>query len=137
MKAIIAATVLCFASSASAQEMTPVFHNGSRALFTRDKGKVEIRYDIPKRGLSVREGTLLFSGTWDGRGNYSGVAFTFKRGCEPAEYPVTGKDTPDGIVLVGAAPVRDPRGCTVLGSSSTGANARLVFEYEFEFDSGD
>lgn len=132
MKLTLVVIAACFASAASAQEMTLLFHNGSRALFTRDNNKVEIRYDAPKRGLPVREGTLLFTGASDSKGNYRGVAYTFKRGCDPAPYPVTGKDVAGGIILMGAAPVRDPHGCAITGSTRTSSNARLVFDYEIE-----
>ena len=61
------------------QEMAPVFHNGSRAIFTRsDDGHVETRYNAPRPGLPVQPGTLLFSGTYDTKhGLYSGVAYMF------------------------------------------------------------
>jgi len=130
VNSIVAALVL--SSPASAQEMTLLFHNGSRTIYTRDKGRVEIRYETPKAGLSVKEGTLLFSGVSDSRGNYSGTAYTFKSGCEPAPYPVAGKESGPGIVLVGVAPRRASHSCAIIGDTVTGKNARLVFEYEAE-----
>jgi hypothetical protein len=116
------------------QEMAPVFHNGSRAIFTRSgDGHVEIRYDAPRQGLPVQPGTLLFSGTYDTKHElYSGVAYIFKRGCEPTPYPVAGTNAGPGIVLIGAAPRRDPHSCAILGATLSGENARLVFEYERE-----
>ena len=115
-----------------AQEKTILQHNGSLVLMTREKGHVEIRYETPREGLSLQQGTLLFSGNNDGRGNYIGTAYTFKRGCQPAPYLVVGKEAGPGIVLVGSAPQRDPRSCDVVASAATGKNARLVFEYEPE-----
>jgi hypothetical protein len=117
---------------AGAQEMAPVLHNGSLALITKNDGHVEIRYETPRPGLPVVAGTLLFSGKVDGRGSYTGTAYVFKRGCEPAPYAVAGKDSDPGIVLMGVAPRRDPRSCAVIGDASQGKNARLVFEYERE-----
>lgn len=122
---------VAMALPATAQEMGPLFHNGSRTLFTRNNGHVEIRYETPRPGLPVREGTLLFAGTYE-RGYYSGTAYTFKRGCEPAPYAVAGKDSGPGIVLVGVAPRRDSRSCAVIGDSASGNNSRLVFEFETE-----
>jgi len=129
---LLAVCLSAAAMPATAQEMGPIFHNGSRALFTRDNGHVEIRYDSPRPGLPVREGTLLFEGTYDKRGFYSGTAYTFKRGCEPAPYAVAGKDSGPGIVLMGVAPHRDPHSCAVIGDSVSGRNSRLVFEFEPE-----
>jgi hypothetical protein len=112
--------------------MGPLLHNGSVTLFTRNNGHVEIRYETPRPGLAVREGTLLFSGTYDQLGYYSGTAYTFKQGCEPAPYAVAGKDSGPGIVLVGVAPRRDPHSCAVTGDAVNGKNSRLVFEFEPE-----
>lgn len=116
---------------ATAQEMGPLFHNGSRTIFTRNNGHVEIRYETPRPGLPVREGTLLFAGTYE-RGYYSGTAYIFKQGCEPVPYAVAGKDSGPGIVLVGVAPRRDPHSCAVIGDTVSNKNSRLVFEFEIE-----
>ncbi|MCC8957611.1 hypothetical protein H8B02_30520 [Bradyrhizobium sp. Pear77] len=132
MKNIVCAIAVLVNSSASAQEMAPIFHNGSRGIITRDKGIVEIRYETPRSGLPVKEGTVLFSGRWDEHGNYEGVAYTFKRGCDPAPYRVTGKDAGPGIILTGIPPRRDPHGCAVIGTNATVKHSRLVFEYEIE-----
>jgi hypothetical protein len=120
------------ATPAASQEMTLVFHNGSRTLFTRDNGHVEIRYETPRAGLPVSAGTLLFEGQYDGRGSYTGTAYLFKRGCEPIPYAVAGKESGPGIVLMGVSPRRDPRSCAIIGDTANGKNSRLVFEYEFE-----
>lgn len=104
---------------ATAQEMGALFHNVSRTIFSRNNGHVEIRYDAPRPGLPVREGTLLLSGTYE-RGSYFGTAYIFKRGCEPLPYAAAGKDSDPGIVLVGVAPRRDPRSCAVIGDTVSG-----------------
>jgi len=138
MKIVACAVAIFATSSAIAQEkiheMAPIFHNGSRFLITKDtvtktRGAVEIRYETPRAGLPVKEGQILFSGTTDYRGSYKGTAFTFKAGCEPAGYAVTGADAGPGIILTGLAPRRDPNGCAVIGSSNS-RHSRLVFEYE-------
>jgi hypothetical protein len=121
---------ICF--GAGAQEMTILQHNGSLMLMTRDKGHVEIRYETPRMGVPVLQGALLFSGTFDGRGIFAGTAYTFKRGCSPAPYPVVGQEAGPGIILIGDAPQRKPGSCDVLGNVSQGKNAKLVFEYEPE-----
>ena len=86
-------------SAETPQQMMPVFHNGSRAIFTKnDDGHVEIRYDAPRPGLPVESGTLLFSGTFDIKtGRYLGTAYIFKRGCVPAPHAVTGREHGPGI----------------------------------------
>jgi len=112
--------------------MGPIYHNGSRAIITRDKGLVEVKYETPRPSLSVKPGTLLFSGTWDGRGNYQGAAYTFKRGCDPAPYPVTGREGGPGIIMSGVAPHRDAQGCSFIGATANSKHSRLVFEYEME-----
>jgi hypothetical protein len=120
-------------SAELSQETMPVFHNGSRAIFTRTDGHVEIRHDLPRPGSPVQSGTLLFSGNYDTKtGRYAGTAYVIKRGCEPAPYAVIGKESGPGIVMIGIAPMRDPRSCALTGETFNGKNARLVFEYERE-----
>jgi hypothetical protein len=80
--------------------------------------------------LPVVEGTIVFKGTRDGHGNYFGTAYTFKKGCDAAPYPVAGKDTGGVIVLTGAAPHRDPHSCAIIGDTQYGKNSRLAFEFE-------
>ena len=132
---LVAASLLLSlaASSAMSQEMTLLFHNGSRTLFTKsEKGQVEIRYETPRPGLPVTEGALLFSGRADANGSYTGTAYTFKRGCEPAPYSVAGKEAGPGIILVGIAPRRDHSSCAIVGDTLVGKHTKLIFEYEME-----
>lgn len=105
-------------------------HNNSQMLISEWKdGAVEITYDVPRPGLPVAQGTLLFQGNVRG-GRYSGTAYAFKTGCAPAPYAVTGMrdDKRNVIVLTGAAPRRDPRSCELVGESDRSALARLVFD---------
>jgi len=92
---------------ALADGMAPMAHNGSVVLMTEEKGRVEIKYATPRSGLSVKEGTVLFVGSLNGRGEYADTAYTFKKDCPPAPYPVAGKVTDRGITLIGNAPRRD------------------------------
>lgn len=93
-----------------------------------------ISYKMPKRSIAktVRQGDVMFQGKpWENQPNarIEGTAFTFKKGCEPAPYRVTGNVTFDGqgIVLEGAAPVRDKKSCAIKGYSRTSGNAHLEF----------
>jgi hypothetical protein len=80
-------------------------------------------------GLPVAQGTVLFRGVRDGV-RYSGTAYTFKAGCSPAPYAVTGvKDQKkETIVMTGAAPRRDPHSCSVVGDLAQSGSAKLVFD---------
>lgn len=111
-------------------------HNNSQVLISEWKdGTVEIAYDVPRPGLPVARGTLLFQGVRNGV-RYSGTAYTFKVGCAPAPYAVTGiKDQKrQTIVLNGLAPHRDPHSCAVFGDSTRSGNAKLVFDTRFYGD---
>lgn len=106
-------------------------HNGSTVLVDETRGRIV--YDEPKAAITgtVRSGTLLFEGRFSGR-RINGTAYVFKKGCEPAAYPVSGvmESNPNGlgsrIVLTGPAPKRDKASCAIIGT--TGAHSRLVFE---------
>lgn len=106
-------------------------HNGSAMVLEQSAGRIV--YDEPKAAIAgtVRRGTVLFEGRFAGK-RISGTAYVFKKGCEPAPYPVSGviEDNPRGfgarIVLTGPAPRRDRASCAIIGT--TGAHSRLVFE---------
>lgn len=108
--------------------MELVWHNGSGMRLDYERGT--ITYGDPKDSLAglVETGTVLFRGTIVSQGVVSGMAFTFKRGCDPAPYRVWGEfdSKSDKLVLTGAAPVRD--GCEVTGYSGASPNGRLVFD---------
>jgi hypothetical protein len=115
---------------ALADGMAPMAHNGSVVLMTEEKGRVEIKYATPRSGLSVKEGTVLFTGSLNDRGEYTGTAYTFKKDCPPAPYLVTGKVTDRGIALMGNAPRRDPKSCDIVPGAANQSASQLVFEYE-------
>ncbi len=114
----------------------PAMHNGSEMqLSTWEDGTVEIAYSIPRAGLSVAKGTVLFRGVAKGT-QYSGTAYTFKLGCPPAPYPVAGvrNDKKEILVLTGSAPNRDALSCDVAATSRQSKNATLVFNVHIDGD---
>lgn len=107
-------------------------HNGSVMLY-QDSGKHRtIRYLNPKssiQDLGVRDGTVLFRGERNGD-RIHGVAYTFRAGCRPAPYHVDGTVYSETrVVLRGAAPIRAPGSCEIMGHSRLSPSATLVFEY--------
>ncbi len=109
-------------------------HNGSSMWVSQDLSV--IYYDKPKAALrSIASGTVLYRGdpipTAPGIA-VSGTAYTFRKGCDPAPYPVTGSTTRDGkLVLKGKAPVREKGGCRVTGYTADSSNATLVFTFHY------
>ncbi len=102
-------------------------HNGSQMLLESNGNQRTISYLKPRHGISARPGQILFQGRRVGN-RYEGTAYTFRRGCPPAPYRVSGQlGSETRIVLYGASPRR--QGCQVIGYSSTSGNARLVFSY--------
>jgi hypothetical protein len=105
------------------------WHNGSivEASYSPD-GAVRISYVDPKPDLpAYLRGMTLFEGRFDGSGRLSGTAYTFKSGCVPAPYQVSGTAGPTSMTLAGASPRRDPRSCAVLGYTFNSPNVRLNF----------
>ncbi|MCK1407707.1 hypothetical protein [Bradyrhizobium sp. 76] len=111
-------------------------HNKSEVLVSEwQDGSVEIRYDHPRPGLPVASGTLLFRGAKTGS-RYVGTAYTFKAGCEPAAFLVSGAIDPGHniLVLTGDAPHRDKRSCDLIAGGLKSAATRLVFDARFYGD---
>lgn len=134
--AVTAAAVLLLSHSAPAlaADATLWNHNGSVMLLLLDGEDLSIYYDRPKAGLDrigIGEGTLLFEGTEQPGGFIEGYARTFRKGCPPAEYTVSGTRYDDDVSfeLRGAAPVRASGACEVVDYSGTGSNAKLVFRF--------
>ncbi|CAN5252064.1 hypothetical protein BH10PSE8_BH10PSE8_04450 [soil metagenome] len=106
-------------------------HNGSVMQVSKESGRIV--YEDPKPSIAgtVSRGTTLFEGRFDGK-RVSGTAYVFKKGCDPAPYPVAGslERDPNGagerLVLSGPAPKRDRNSCAIVGKTST--HSRLVFE---------
>jgi hypothetical protein len=108
-------------------------HNGSRMVVDFDKGT--IRYAKPKASLAgtVLPKTVLFEGTFtsessiDDKASVKGTAFIFKKGCDPAPYPVTGFFDGAAISLSGVAPIRAKNSCAIVGTSSKSPHSHLTF----------
>lgn len=106
-------------------------HNGSIMLLSVKSGIIV--YEEPKASIAgtVKKGTPLFEGRFEDK-RVSGTAYVFKRGCEPAPYPVVGRleNNPRGfgqrLVLSGPAPKRDRSTCEIIGTGN--AHSRLIFE---------
>jgi len=72
-----------------------------------------ISYLHPRPGISARRGDIVFQGRKIGN-RYVGTAYTFRQGCRPAPYKVSGiLPLQTRIVLHGASPKRS--GCRVVG----------------------
>lgn len=104
-----------------------VGHNGSSMFL--DQQLHTIRYSTPKSSLAglIEPDTVLFRGwiIWGERAE--GVAYTFKKGCPPAPYHVSGEfPRSPHLILNGEAPIRE--GCKVVGYTAKSKNARLVFD---------
>jgi hypothetical protein len=116
------------------KEDTVYLHNGSAMHVNKAAGI--IRYYDPKISISgtVQEGTVLFRGEFrnapglEARGTVTGVAYVFKRGCEPATYPVSGTYNAYSITLKGTAPRRAKDSCAILENSRNSPHALLKFE---------
>lgn len=106
-------------------------HNGSAVDIDAAAGRIIYKRPKPSIAGVVKPGQVMFVGTFhdDENETAEGVAFTFKKGCEPAPYNVRGERI-DGWVyrLVGEAPVRAPDGCAVIGYTRDSPNAQLIFE---------
>lgn len=102
-------------------------HNGSDVRVEPELGLIV--YEQPKRSIAdvVKPGTVLFRGKVGYSGSVSGTAYAFKKGCPPAEYPVTGRFDADNSAFVvrGAGPVRE--GCEVVGYSQKSPHSSLRF----------
>jgi ferredoxin-thioredoxin reductase catalytic subunit len=116
-------------ASASTTASKRFWHNGSivEATFYADHA-ISIRYAEPKDSLPANmRGAVLFEGRIGRDGGLTGIAYTFKTGCPPAPYSVTGISRPTNIALTGASPVRDPYSCAITGRTYRSPNARLSF----------
>ena len=125
---IAALGVICLiagAGSASAECETEIYnHNGSQMRAERCGPELSIYYEQPRSGIAkqgVVPGTLFFNGFISNNGQtelIAGTARVFKRGCQPAEFPVegyyAGNRGGDPIHLEGQAPSRKS-GCATSG----------------------
>lgn len=109
-------------------------HNGS-SMWVSDDLSI-IYYDRPKAALAgtVAPGMVLYQGDpipkVEGQ-RISGTAYTFRKGCAPAPYAVTGELRGNLLTLRGASPRREQNGCAVIGYTQDSGNAVLVFQYNY------
>ncbi len=104
-------------------------HNGSRMEIDYERGAITYRVVKPNLRGFVQPGFVAFTGKIEKGGVVTGTAYTFRKNCEPAPYPVTGRYEASlpGYVITGAAPVREKGSCRVSGYSVDSGNARLEF----------
>ena len=104
-------------------------HNRSEMLWQANGAARVVRYQKPRAGLPVSPGQVVFEGRR--RGNrISGTAYTFRSGCAPAPYHVSGIITNEHrVVLTGRSPRRASGGCAIIGYTANSSNSRLVFTY--------
>ncbi len=110
-------------------------HNGSAMRVLPHEGK--ILYLEPRKGLApaIKSGQVLFEGKpWTPGGAFSGTAYSFRKGCPPAPYRVESfyEAWVETLTLRGAAPVRETRGCKVIGYNLESDNATLQFHTTFD-----
>jgi len=101
-------------------------HNQSM-MFNHQRQHIVV-YAQPKPSLAgtIVDDTVLLRG-WEVPNEwFSGVAYTYKKGCAPAPYFVSGHYQGAGLTLTGKAPIRE--GCNVVGYSDKSPNAKLVFD---------
>ena len=104
-------------------------HNGSQMLWHAEGDVRVISYLVPRPGLPVAPGTVLFEGRRIGD-VLEGTARIFRQGCPPAEYSVAGEVASEThVVLFGPAPVRAATGCAIASYSDETSNAVLEFTY--------
>lgn len=107
-------------------------HNGSLVKYVMSGDERYFFYTQPRAGLKsvVTPGTLLFFGRRTGESAFSGKAYTFKRGCEPVPYDVSGTAiSSTQIELYGRAAVYESNGCRIAEYRSDVPDSRLVFNY--------
>lgn len=108
--------LLCGILSSSAASSSEWVHNGSTVELIANGTARTFVYKVPRPGLPVSPGTVLFDGTRRGD-EYSGRAFIFHKGCEPFPYLATGGVSADGqtVRMTGDAPRLDAM-CRVVKS---------------------
>lgn len=119
----------------------PYDHNGSIVIVDAAKGLIV--YERPKKSIAgtIKRGTVLFHGKpWDQDKSDSvvitGVAHTFKKGCDATDYEVRGMyHVGYGMgqfTLEGASPMRSKKNCDITGHALNGGNARLTFDIAWD-----
>src|ERR1700730_12457344 len=113
---------MLFAASVAQAGESIWTHNGSKIRWVSDGTSRRAYYLEPRPDLErigIHPGELLFAG--DRRGwVIEGRAFTFKQGCRPLSFPVSGTLSLETTFnLSGTAPRRDGSGCDSTSSAKT------------------
>jgi hypothetical protein len=104
-------------------------HNGSTVYLVAQGTSREFHYEQPRAGMieaGARSGTLLFKGVTR-EGNYEGIAYIFKHGCNPVPYQVNGPILDGGrrVFMRGQAPNLNTR-CQITGYSADNLEFTLL-----------
>jgi hypothetical protein len=122
-----AACIIWSNVSADGETVGRYWHNGSEMQVTQHDSTIIITYIMPRLGLPVLPGTVLFDGKEEG-GNITGSARLYSATCDTLTYPVRG-DGPvwrELFTLSGSVPIRG-KNCSIVGYSRSGDNANLLF----------
>jgi hypothetical protein len=144
VKQALLASALIALSSCAADAGTGyrAWHNGSIMHYEAEHlggglQLLQISYVSVRPGLShaVSPGTILVRGIIEGN-QVTAFARTFRSGCNPAPYPVSGtfaRGAPGVsiLTLTGYAPAWGD-GCFIQGMTAAGPNARLEFHIDDE-----
>lgn len=103
------------------------YENYSMLLF-KDIGVVTFTDTEEDFDGLVEHGTVLFRGWWPQDNTISGIAYSYKKGCDPVGYYVEGGNygQNETITLQGKAPVRG-KGCEITGYSLEAPGSELTF----------
>lgn len=124
LKVIVGVFALLFSTNAYAQSNWD--HNGSVVTLQANGANRQFSYSVPRAGLPVSSGTVLFKGTKSGD-SYSGTAYAFSSRCGNVSYPVSGpiSNNDQTVTMYGWKPVRDGS-CRIVGSEED----VLVFNFQ-------
>lgn len=109
--------VIVLALGATAAQADSLWdHNGSVVSLEASGANRKFVYSVPRTGLPVKAGTVLFTGRRIGD-EYEGTAFRFSSSCPARSYPVRGPVSSDQkkITVSGQAPRMDDS-CRIVGS---------------------
>ncbi|CAN7338663.1 hypothetical protein [Neorhizobium sp. LjRoot104] len=108
----------------------PFIHNDSFMHVSYRYGLITYHDPKPSIAGTIPPNTLLFQGRIEHMGEAIGVAYTFKKGCEPAPYFVIGyyHAQTSTYFLHGKAPLRSKTNCDIIGYSDKSPNATLKLQ---------
>ena len=106
MKVLVAVVAILFPTTLFAQSNWD--HNGSVVTLYANGASRQFLYSVPRAGLPVTSGTVLFNGTKSGD-SYSGTAYAFSSRCGNVTYTVSGPVSADqrSVTMYGKKPRRN------------------------------